>query len=65
MPGSGPRAKDRAARRALAELDGRPVTERVEQPPSDGCRRQMIVAMLVLLGSMALAVVAMVNAGQG
>lgn len=65
MPHSGRRAKERAARRALAELDGRSPVERPDRPSSEGCRKQMLVVMVILLAAMIVFVVAWLANGHG
>ncbi len=61
MPRSSPRAKDRAARRAFADLDGQPASTRPDQPPVDGCRQAMIVGMVVLLVLIVMLVLLQIN----
>lgn len=65
MPRAGRRAKERAARRALAELDGRPVASRPEQEPSDGCRKQMLVALCFVLAALVVLAIILLANGNG
>lgn len=58
MPRSGLRAKDRAARRELARLDGAPVTDRPVQAPANGCRTFVFVGGLVVIVLIAVLLVA-------
>lgn len=64
MPRAGRRRKDRAARRALAELDGAPVTTRIPLQPQGAGSRGFIIGASIVLALMAVGVLLMVRAGQ-
>lgn len=49
MPNATPRQRDRAARRALEDLEGLPVSSREDLPPRNTLRTQMITVMIIVL----------------